>query len=255
MPALNIFETSLRRGKFDDSRRLSNGSLMEFSHIYPMDAVFDVPADVPADVSSVGYCCGRAAEGSDRQWAAKRGGLACLLPSVLLLSCRRTAVLPQVMENKRYAGNEGWTVSECAAKVAKDWGKVDVLVHSLANGPEVQVRGGGEIDGREGCSGVGKGRRRVAAAPRVSAWRWYVPVGGMKRLCTARKRSKHLTPKQFHTLTSSLPPPAPSPRRRKRCWRRAAAATWPPCRRPPTPLSRSCSASARSCPRAPRPSR
>ena len=41
------------------------------------------------------------------------------------------------MENKRYAGNEGWTVSECAAKVAKDWGKVDVLVHSLANGPEV----------------------------------------------------------------------------------------------------------------------
>lgn len=31
------------------------------------------------------------------------------------LNCR--CVLPQVLENKRYAGNEGWTVSECAAKV------------------------------------------------------------------------------------------------------------------------------------------
>jgi hypothetical protein len=52
VPALNIFETSLRRGKFDESRRLSNGALMEFAHIYPMDAVFDTPDDVPADVSS-----------------------------------------------------------------------------------------------------------------------------------------------------------------------------------------------------------
>ncbi|KAI7843055.1 hypothetical protein COHA_003229 [Chlorella ohadii] len=92
VPALNIFETSFRRGKFDESRRLSNGSLMDFAHIYPMDAVFDTLEDVPQDV----------------------------------------------LENKRYAGNEGWTVSETAAKVAKDWGKVDILVHSLANGPEVQ---------------------------------------------------------------------------------------------------------------------
>lgn len=92
VPALNIFETSFRRGKFDESRRLSNGQLMEFANIYPMDAVFDTPDDVPQDVK----------------------------------------------ENKRYAGNEGWTVSECAAKVAKDWGNIDILVHSLANGPEVQ---------------------------------------------------------------------------------------------------------------------
>lgn len=42
--------------------------------------------------------------------------------------------------NKRYAGAEGWTVSEVAAKVAKDVGKIDILVHSLANGPEVKVR-------------------------------------------------------------------------------------------------------------------
>jgi len=92
VPALNIFETSLRRGKFDESRTLSNGALMEFEHIYAMDAVFDTPADVPADVA----------------------------------------------ENKRYAGNEGFTVSEVAAKVARDLGKVDVIVHSLANGPEVK---------------------------------------------------------------------------------------------------------------------
>lgn len=51
VPALNIFETSYRRGKFDESRKLSNGKMMEFSHIYPMDAVFDTPADVPEDVS------------------------------------------------------------------------------------------------------------------------------------------------------------------------------------------------------------
>ena len=41
VPALNIFETSYRRGKFDESRKLSDGSLMEFAKIYPMDAVFD----------------------------------------------------------------------------------------------------------------------------------------------------------------------------------------------------------------------
>ncbi|KAL6752563.1 Enoyl-reductase-domain-containing protein [Haematococcus lacustris] len=92
VPALNIFETNLRRGKLDESRKLSNGSLMEFSHVYPMDAVFDSPEDVPEDIAT----------------------------------------------NKRYAGNSGWTVSECAAKVAKDVGKVDVVVHSLANGPEVK---------------------------------------------------------------------------------------------------------------------
>lgn len=92
VPALNIFETNLRRGKLDESRKLSNGSLMEFSHVYPMDAVFDSPEDVPEDIAT----------------------------------------------NKRYAGNSGWTVSECAAQVAKDVGKVDVVVHSLANGPEVK---------------------------------------------------------------------------------------------------------------------
>ncbi|RWW77600.1 hypothetical protein BHE74_00014234, partial [Ensete ventricosum] len=60
LQALNIFETSLRRGKFDGSRRyvlyeshaftLPNGSLMEISKVYPLDAVYDTPEDVPEDV-------------------------------------------------------------------------------------------------------------------------------------------------------------------------------------------------------------
>ena len=91
VPALNIFETSYRRGKFDESRKLSDGSLMEFAKIYPMDAVFDTMDDVPEDVKA----------------------------------------------NKRYAGNEKWTVSEVAECVEKDFGKIDILVHSLANGREV----------------------------------------------------------------------------------------------------------------------
>lgn len=92
VPALNIFETSLRRGKFDDSRKLSDGSLMEFSHIYPMDAVFDTPDDVPEDIK----------------------------------------------ENKRYKAAEKYTVSEVAEAVKADMGNIDVIVHSLANGPEVK---------------------------------------------------------------------------------------------------------------------
>ena len=51
VPALSIFESSLRRGKFDANRKLSNGGMLEFTHIYPMDAVYDTPEDVPEDVS------------------------------------------------------------------------------------------------------------------------------------------------------------------------------------------------------------
>lgn len=43
-----------------------------------------------------------------------------------------------VKTNKRYAGVGAYTISEVADQVAKDYGKIDILVHSLANGPEVQ---------------------------------------------------------------------------------------------------------------------
>ncbi len=49
-PALNIFLNLLERGKMDESRRLSNGSLLEFEKIYPLDAAYDSLADAPADV-------------------------------------------------------------------------------------------------------------------------------------------------------------------------------------------------------------
>lgn len=37
-------------------------------------------------------------------------------------------VCMQIASNKRYAGNSGWTVSETAEKVAKDIGKIDIVV-------------------------------------------------------------------------------------------------------------------------------
>jgi len=44
-----------------------------------------------------------------------------------------------VKTNKRYAGaTNGYTISEVAKLVEADFGKIDILVHSLANGPEVQ---------------------------------------------------------------------------------------------------------------------
>lgn len=91
VPALNIFESSLRRGKFDESRVLPDGSLMEITKVYPLDAVFDNLEDVPEDIKT----------------------------------------------NKRYAGSKNWTVQEVAESVKNDFGSIDILVHSLANGPEV----------------------------------------------------------------------------------------------------------------------
>ena len=45
-------------------------------------------------------------------------------------ACRR-------QNNKRYAGLDGYSISEVADAIGKDYGKIDILVHSLANGPEV----------------------------------------------------------------------------------------------------------------------
>jgi enoyl-[acyl-carrier protein] reductase I len=91
-PVLNIFERSLRTGKFDDDLYLSDGvTKMEIAKVYPLDAVFDEPDDVPEDVKN----------------------------------------------NKRYAGLDSFTISEVAETIKADYGKIDILVHALANGPEV----------------------------------------------------------------------------------------------------------------------
>jgi enoyl-[acyl-carrier protein] reductase I len=43
----------------------------------------------------------------------------------------------EIKNNKRYAGLDGYTISEVAKAVEADYGKIDIVVHSLANGPEV----------------------------------------------------------------------------------------------------------------------
>eukprot|EP00923_Selenidium_pygospionis_P059648 GHVN01105001.1.p1 GENE.GHVN01105001.1~~GHVN01105001.1.p1 ORF type:complete len:427 (+),score=111.83 GHVN01105001.1:148-1281(+) len=47
------------------------------------------------------------------------------------------SVPEEVASNKRYAGLQGYTISEVAQQLAADYGQIDILVHSLANGPEV----------------------------------------------------------------------------------------------------------------------
>lgn len=93
-PALNIFLNLLERGKMDESRRLSNGSLLEFQHIYPLDAMYDRLDDAPAEIR----------------------------------------------DSKRYKDAGDFSIEGLAARVAADSdGKpLDILVHSLANGPEVK---------------------------------------------------------------------------------------------------------------------
>src|SRR2546421_549798 len=51
-PALNIFMNLLERGKMDASRKLSNGQLLQFEKIYPLDASFDTLTDAPEDIRS-----------------------------------------------------------------------------------------------------------------------------------------------------------------------------------------------------------
>ena len=92
-PALGIFETLLRRGKLDASRRLSDGRELQFERIYPLDAAYDAMDDVPADVR----------------------------------------------DNRRYAGRGDFTISGLAQRMKEEFvpPQLDILVHCLANGPEV----------------------------------------------------------------------------------------------------------------------
>ncbi|MES2274065.1 MAG: enoyl-[acyl-carrier-protein] reductase [Chlamydiota bacterium] len=90
-PIVKIFKTSWEMGKFDASRKLSTGKMLEYSKLYPIDAVFDKMEDVPQEIK----------------------------------------------ENKRYAELSGYTVSDVAKQIEADFGQIDILVHSLANAPEV----------------------------------------------------------------------------------------------------------------------
>jgi enoyl-[acyl-carrier protein] reductase I len=93
-PALNIFLNLIERGKIDESRKMSDGSLLSFEKIYPLDAAFDALADAPEDVRT----------------------------------------------NKRYKDVGDFSIDGLGARIEADFGpaSLDILVHSLANGPEVK---------------------------------------------------------------------------------------------------------------------
>jgi enoyl-[acyl-carrier protein] reductase I len=91
-PILKIFTTSWEGGRFDESRRLSDGTLMQVAKVYSLDVAFDTPDQIPEEIRS----------------------------------------------NKRYLSSEGYTISEVAMLVAEEFGEIDFLIHSVANGPEVK---------------------------------------------------------------------------------------------------------------------
>jgi len=93
-PALNIFMNMLERGKMDESRKLSNGQLLEFEKIYPLDAAYDTLADAPEDLRA----------------------------------------------SKRYKDTGDFSIEGVARRLETDFGagSLDIVIHSLANGPEVK---------------------------------------------------------------------------------------------------------------------
>ncbi|MEJ7758337.1 MAG: enoyl-[acyl-carrier-protein] reductase [Gemmatimonadaceae bacterium] len=93
-PALNIFTNLLERGKMDESRSMSDGSMLQFEKIYPLDAAFDSLADAPEDVRA----------------------------------------------NKRYRDTGDFSIEGLTNRIRSDFGdrSLDIVVHSLANGPEVK---------------------------------------------------------------------------------------------------------------------
>ena len=91
-PVLNIFNMAWKNGKYNKSRKLANGKMLEIAKVYSLDAAYDTIDEVP----------------------------------------------PEVRKEKRYAALKAYTIADVAALVKKDFGKVDLLVHSLANGPEVK---------------------------------------------------------------------------------------------------------------------
>jgi len=99
-PALGIFQTLLRRGKLDESLVMPGGGKLEFERIYPLDAEFDTYEDMPEDVR----------------------------------------------ENKRYKEHGDVSIQAAVDRMKTDFGSepastdgvLDIVVHSLANGPEVK---------------------------------------------------------------------------------------------------------------------
>mmetsp|Transcript_4104 Transcript_4104/g.6006 ORF Transcript_4104/g.6006 Transcript_4104/m.6006 type:complete len:376 (-) Transcript_4104:901-2028(-) len=97
-PLLRIFERKLQRGSYDEARVLSlSDELMNIEKIYPLDVRFDQPADIPEELNN------------DQRYTSL----------------------------EELSGVKGcYTVSEVARSIQADYGKLDILVHAVANGPE-----------------------------------------------------------------------------------------------------------------------
>lgn len=93
-PAMGIFETLLSRGRIDEARKLSDGSLLGFELIVPFDADHDAMDLVPEEIKT----------------------------------------------NRRYRERGDFTISGAARTCVEKLGEqpFDVVVHALANGPEVK---------------------------------------------------------------------------------------------------------------------
>jgi enoyl-[acyl-carrier protein] reductase I len=93
-PALTIFRNLLDRGKMDEARRLSDGSMLAFEKIYALDAEFDFLSDAPEELRT----------------------------------------------SKRYKDTGDFSIDGMVRQIVADFGErpIDVVVHSLANGPEVK---------------------------------------------------------------------------------------------------------------------
>lgn len=90
-PVLPIFQMGIERGQFEEDQKLSDGSMMEITKIYPFDATFDTKELIPEEVA----------------------------------------------KGKRYKQFSGYSIQEVVDQIKADYGHIDYMVHSLANGPEV----------------------------------------------------------------------------------------------------------------------
>jgi hypothetical protein len=109
-------------------------------------------------------------------------------------------VARQVATNKRYAGNTAWTVSEVAECVAKDVGKVDILVSKRSH-----TRVGVAVARYVASAAGPAAQTRVAAAAKGLGWGVVEPQG--KGAVLRRRRCT-----RWPT----------APRWSSRCWRRRA---------------------------------
>jgi len=93
-PAMNIFETLLRRGKLDEARTLADGGKLELELIVPLDAEYDTLDAAPESIR----------------------------------------------ENRRYRDRGDFSIDGAAKRLTEQLGSpcLDIVVHSLANGPEVK---------------------------------------------------------------------------------------------------------------------